>query len=96
MYTIRQTSIFAQWHATLRDIQAKIAIARRIERASAGNLGDVKSVGEGVSEMRVAVGAGYRIYFTTRNRTIIVLLVGGDKSTQPADIKQAKTVAKEV
>jgi len=56
----------------------------------------VKAVGEGVSEMRVDVGAGYRIYFTTRDRTIIVLLVGGDKSTQPSDIRQAKIMAKEV
>ena len=77
-------------------MRAKIAIARRIERASAGNLGDVKPVGEGVSEMRIDVGAGYRVYFITRVRTIIILLVGGDKSTQPADIKQAKTLAKEV
>lgn len=95
-YIIQQTKSFAQWHVALRDMRAKIAIARRIERASAGNLGDVKPVGEGVSEMRIDVGAGYRVYFITRDRTIIILLVGGDKSTQPADIKQAKTLAKEV
>ncbi|GFM71397.1 hypothetical protein PSCICL_23890 [Pseudomonas cichorii] len=95
-YSVQQTSTFALWHAALRDMRARIAIARRIERASAGNLGDVKSVGEGVSEMRVDVGVGYRVYFTTRDRTIIVLLVGGDKSTQPADIKRAKSMAKEV
>ncbi len=95
-YTIQQTQIFTHWHAGLRDIRARIAIARRIERVSAGNLGDVKAVGEGVSEMRVDVGAGYRIYFTTRDRTIIVLLIGGDKSTQPGDIRQAKILAKEV
>lgn len=95
-YIIQQTKSFAQWHVALRDIRAKMAIARRIERASAGNLGDVKPVGEGVSEMRIDVGAGYRVYFITRDRTIIILLVGGDKSTQPADIKQAKTLAKEV
>lgn len=95
-YTIQQTQIFTHWHASLRDIRARIAVARRIERVSAGNLGDAKAVGEGVSEMRVDVGAGYRIYFTTRDRTIIVLLVGGDKSTQPSDIRQAKIMAKEV
>lgn len=95
-YIIQQTKSFAQWHVALRDMRAKIVIARRIERASAGNLGDVKPVGEGVSEMRIDVGAGYRVYFITRDRTIIILLVGGDKSTQPADIKQAKTLAKEV
>lgn len=95
-YEIRQTKTFAQWHAALRDMRARIAIARRIERAAAGNLGDMKSVREGVSELRVDVGAGYRVYFTTRDRTLIVLLVGGDKSTQSADIKQAIALAKEV
>ncbi|WP_109513068.1 type II toxin-antitoxin system RelE/ParE family toxin [Pseudomonas ovata] len=95
-YEIRQTKIFAQWHAALRDMRARIAIARRIERAAAGNLGDMKSVREGVSELRVDIGAGYRVYFTTRDRTLIVLLVGGDKSTQSADIKQAIALAKEV
>lgn len=95
-YIIQQTKSFAQWHSAVRDLRAKVAIARRIDRASTGNLGDVKPVGEGVSEMRIDVGAGYRVYFITRDRTIIILLVGGDKSTQPADIKQAKTLAKEV
>jgi putative addiction module killer protein len=77
-------------------MRARIAIARRIERASAGNLGDVKSVGEGVSEMRVDAGAGYRVYFTIRGKSLIILLMGGNKSTQPADIRQAKIMAKEV
>ncbi|NBA96601.1 type II toxin-antitoxin system RelE/ParE family toxin [Pseudomonas sp. R5(2019)] len=95
-YIIQQTRIFTQWHASVRDLRARIAIARRIDRASIGNLGDIKTVGGGVSEMRVDVGAGYRIYFTMRDGLIIVLLVGGDKSTQSADIRQAKTMAKEV
>lgn len=95
-YEIQQTKTFAQWHAALRDLRAKIAVARRIERAAAGNLGDVKSVGQGISELRVDVGAGYRIYFTTRDQALIVLLIGGSKSTQSADIKQAKALAKEV
>jgi putative addiction module killer protein len=77
-------------------LRAKLAIARRIDRASVGNLGDIKSVGDGVSEMRVDVGAGYRVYFTMRNNVVIVLLAGGDKSSQSADIRRAKKLAKEV
>lgn len=88
--------IFAAWHASIRDLRAKLAVARRIDRASAGNLGDIKPVGDGVSEMRVDVGAGYRIYFTMRNNVVIVLLAGGDKSSQPTDIRRAKKMAKEV
>lgn len=95
-YLIQQTMIFATWHASVRDVRAKLAIARRIDRASAGNLGDIKPVGDGVSEMRVDVGAGYRVYFTMRNSVVIVLLAGGDKSSQTADIRRAKKLAKEV
>ncbi|QAY92888.1 type II toxin-antitoxin system RelE/ParE family toxin [Pseudomonas sp. ACM7] len=95
-YLIQQTMIFATWHASVRDLRAKLAIARRIDRASAGNLGDVKPVGDGVSEMRVDVGAGYRVYFTMRNSVVIVLLAGGNKSSQTADIRRAKKLAKEV
>lgn len=95
-YCVQQTETFSAWHASIRDLRAKIAIARRIDRASAGNLGDIKSVGDGISEMRVDVGAGYRIYFTIRNGIVIVLLAGGDKSSQSADIKRAKKMAKEV
>lgn len=95
-YLIQQTMIFATWHASVRDLRAKLAIARRIDRDSAGNLGDVKPVGDGVSEMRVDVGAGYRVYFTMRNSAVIVLLAGGNKSSQTADIRRAKKLAKEV
>jgi putative addiction module killer protein len=95
-YLIQQTTNFAKWHALIRDLRAKVAIARRIDRASAGNLGDIKPVGDGVSEMRVDVGAGYRVYFTLRRNVVIVLLAGGDKSSQTADIKRAKKLAKEV
>jgi putative addiction module killer protein len=95
-YSVEQTASFSQWHKTLRDLRAKIAIARRIERAENGLLGDVKSVGDGVSEMRVDVGAGYRVYFTLRGGELIILLAGGDKSTQQADIKRAIKLAKEV
>ncbi|WP_085657032.1 type II toxin-antitoxin system RelE/ParE family toxin [Pseudomonas sp. B11(2017)] len=95
-YLIKQTPTFATWHASIRDLRAKIAVARRIDRASAGNLGDIKSVGDGVSEMRVDVGSGYRVYFTLRDHICIILLAGGDKSSQGADIKRAKRMAKEV
>ena len=82
-YLIQQTATFAAWHASVRDLRAKIAIARRIDRASAGNLGDNKAV-------------GYRVYFTMRGGVVIVLLAGGDKSSQTADINRAKKMAKEV
>jgi putative addiction module killer protein len=95
-YLIQQTIMFVKWRSSIRDLRAKIAIARRIDRASVGNLGDVKSVGDGVSEMRVDVGAGYRVYFTLRNGVVIILLAGGDKSSQNADIRRAKKLAKEV
>jgi putative addiction module killer protein len=95
-YIVKQTEIFAAWRAGIRDAVAKTAIRRRIRRMETGNLGDVKPVGEGVSEARVDVGAGYRLYFTTRERTVVFLLCGGDKSTQAADIKVAKEMAKEV
>jgi putative addiction module killer protein len=95
-YLVQQTGIFVAWHTSVRDLRAKVAIARRIDRAASGNLGDIKPVGDGVSEMRVEVGAGYRIYFTMRNGVVIVLLAGGDKSSQSADIRRAKKLAKEV
>jgi len=95
-YLIQQTSLFTAWHLSVRDLRTKIAIARRIERAAAGNLGDVKPVGGGISELRVDIGAGYRIYFTMREGVVIVLLAGGDKSSQDADIRRAKKLAKEV
>ncbi|MDB5982239.1 MAG: addiction module antitoxin RelB [Pseudomonas sp.] len=95
-YLIQQTEAFAAWHSAIRDLRAKIAIARRIDRAAAGNLGDIKSVGDGVSELRLDVGAGYRVYFTLRGEVVIVLLAGGDKSSQGADIRRAKKLAKEV
>ncbi|MGH8118002.1 MAG: type II toxin-antitoxin system RelE/ParE family toxin [Rhodanobacteraceae bacterium] len=95
-YVIQQTVEFAEWHATRRDLRVKVAIARRIERAAAGNLGDVKPLGNGVSELRVDTGPGYRLYFTIRKRAIVVLLCGGDKRTQRADIRHAQKLAAEV
>ena len=95
-YIVKQTAEFAQWRAGLSDLKAATAIRRRIDRAKAGNLGDVKPVGGGVSEMRVDVGAGYRLYFTLRDRRMVLLLVGGDKSTQQSDIRKAIDLAQEV
>jgi len=95
-YVIKQTEAFFAWRKNLKDAVAAMAIRRRIDQAQAGNLGDVRSVGGGVSEMRVDVGAGYRLYFTLRDRTLVLLLVGGDKRTQVADIKRAIKLAKEV
>lgn len=95
-YIIKQTESFSRWLLALRDVRAQLAVGRRIDRAEAGNLGDVKPVGGGVSEMRVDVGAGYRMYFTMRDGTVVFLLVGGDKRTQEADIKRAIKMAKEV
>ena len=95
-YSIQQTQVFADWHSGVRDLRAKIAIGRRIERASMGNLGDIKTLGNGISEMRIDVGSGYRIYFTLRGKVIVILLVGGDKSSQDTDIRRAKKLVKEV
>jgi len=79
----------------MKDLRAKVAIARRIERAENGNLGDVKPVGAGVSEMRIDMGAGYRVYFTMREKIMVILLAGGTKSSQQTDIKKAIELAKE-
>jgi len=93
MIEIRQTTAFSEWMAGLRDHRAKAKIAARIDRMALGNLGDVEPVGEGVSELRVHYGAGYRVYFIKRGKTLFILLCGGDKNTQTKDIKAAKTLA---
>lgn len=93
MYEIEKTDVFDQWFRDLRDTQAKTRILFRLRNASHGNFGDVKSVGEGVSEMRIHCGPGYRIYFTQRGKTLVIILAGGDKSTQIRDIKLAKMLA---
>ena len=95
-FLVQQTEAFANWHAGLRDLRARIAIARRIDRIGSGTLGDVKSCGGGISELRVHVGKGYRIYFTMRGGIVIVLLAGGDKSSQDADIRRARKLSSEV
>jgi putative addiction module killer protein len=93
---VRQTKQFQTWLAGLRDERARARILKRLDRAAGGNLGDVAPVGEGVSEMRIFYGPGYRVYFVQRDTELIVLLCGGDKSTQGADIAEAKTMAKEL
>ena len=96
MIEIRQTRRFATWLAGLRDDHARARILKRLDRAQAGNLGDVAPAGEGVSEMRIFYGPGYRVYFVQRGSELIILLCGGDKSTQAADIEDAKALAREV
>jgi putative addiction module killer protein len=94
MLEIRETPAYAAWFRSLRDRAAKARIDIRIRRLSLGNLGDVRPIGEGVSELRIHHGPGYRIYFTSQGNTIVVLLVGGDKSSQNKDIQQAKYLAR--
>jgi len=94
MVDIKKTDVYARWLDNLRDIRARARVLARVERLAAGNPGDVKSVGEGVSEMRIDYGPGYRVYFTRRGNEIIILLAGGDKSTQASDIKTAQGLAR--
>lgn len=90
MFTVLQTEDFRDWLDALKDLKAQVRIAARLRLAEAGSLGDWKSVCEGLSEMRVDVGPGYRLYFTRRQSILIVMLAGGDKSTQARDIKRAQ------
>ena len=94
MIEIRKTDAFAEWLDSLRDIQARARVQARIERLAAGNPGDVEPVGEGVSELRINYGPGYRVYFKQRGRQIIILLAGGDKNTQAKDIKAAPRLSR--
>jgi putative addiction module killer protein len=94
MVDIKKTDVYARWLDNLRDIRARARVLARVERLAAGNPGDVKSVGEGVSEMRIDYGPGYRVYFTRHGNEIVILLAGGDKSTQNADIKTAQELAR--
>jgi len=86
---IRKTAVFAKWIDGLRDIRARARILVRIERLAAGNPGDVRPVGEGVSELRIDYGPGYRVYFKQHGSALVILLAGGDKSSQAKDIKTA-------
>jgi putative addiction module killer protein len=91
---VRQTEIFARWLRGLADVRAKAKIAARIDRLAHGNPGDVAAVGEGVSELRIHFGPGYRVYFVARGQSVVILLCGGDKSSQATDIKTAKQLAR--
>jgi putative addiction module killer protein len=90
---IFKSTVFERWFSGLKDRQARARIAARIDRLALGNPGDVKPVGSGVSEMRINYGPGYRVYFTQRGPIVVVILCGGDKRTQSADIKQAIEIA---
>jgi putative addiction module killer protein len=96
MVEVRQTAVFTAWLAGLRDRHASARIVVRVRRLELGNPGDVKPVGEGVSEMRIAYGPGYRLYFTRIGTAVVILLCGGDKSTQERDIVRARQLAKEI
>ena len=96
MIEVRQTVAFGRWLRDLRDIQAKARINARIRRVSLGLIGDVKPVGDGVSELRIDYGPGYRLYFIRQGEAVLLLLVGGDKGSQKRDIRRAKAMATEV
>ncbi|MGA7830703.1 MAG: type II toxin-antitoxin system RelE/ParE family toxin [Terracidiphilus sp.] len=95
MIEVRQTEVFANWLRKLRDQTAFARIQIRIRRLSLGNFGDVKPVGEGISELRIDYGPGYRVYLHRQGNLLVLLLVGGEKKTQDADIAKAKKLAKE-
>ena len=94
MVEIGRTDTFAEWLDALRDLRARARVQARIERLTMGNPGDVRPVGEGVSELRIDYGPGYRVYFTKRGQQLIILLAGGDKRTQAADIQTALKLAR--
>ena len=96
MFELRKTAEFTDWLDNLRDLRARARIQIRLRRLMDGNPGDVKPVGEGVSEMRVDVGAGYRVYYAQRRGVYVLLLCGGDKSTQRSDIARALQMAREL
>jgi putative addiction module killer protein len=96
MLEIRKTNTFAEWLDNLRDLRARARVLVRIERLTSGNYGDVAPVGEGVSEMRIDYGPGYRVYFTMIGTAVVILLAGGDKSTQKTDIRKAINLARQL
>jgi putative addiction module killer protein len=96
MIEIRKTELFAEWFNSLRDRQARVRIQARIDRAELGNFGDCKSVGNGVSEMRIHYGPGYRVYFVKRAEMLVILLAGGDKNSQSKDISTAINLAQQI
>jgi putative addiction module killer protein len=94
MSEVRKTEVYAKWLDGLRDTRARARVLVRVERLATGNPGDVRPVGEGVSELRIDYGPGYRVYFKQQSRTIVVLLAGGDKRTQSRDIETARRLAR--
>ena len=94
MLEVRQTDTFVNWLRALKDANAVARIAARIRRLELGNLGDVKPVGEGVSELRIDYGPGYRIYFVRQGNTVVILLCGGDKTSQQRDVERALLLAR--
>ena len=96
MYKILETDIFSNWLYKLKDIQGKVAILRRLKRVESGNFGDCKYLESSIYELRIKTGPGYRIYYTKKEDKVILLLIGGDKSTQQKDIKKAKEILKEL
>lgn len=96
MFELEQTETFRKWREQLKDKRARALIASRLDRLAYGHTGDAAPVGEGISELRVHYGPGYRIYFRRQGKAVIVLLCGGDKSTQAKDVKAAKRLAQEL
>ena len=95
MFALKQTETFRKWRTGLRDERARALIASRLDRLAYGHVGDAEPVGKGISELRIRYGAGYRVYFQKRGKTVVILLCGGDKSTQAKDIKAAKRLVDE-
>jgi len=94
MIEIRETAVYKKWFEALKDKKAKARIDVRIRRISLGNFGDVKPVGKGISELKIDYGPGYRVYFMKQENIIVILLCGGDKSTQPKDIQKAQDLVR--
>ncbi|MCO4322132.1 type II toxin-antitoxin system RelE/ParE family toxin [Aliidiomarina quisquiliarum] len=96
MIEIRTTAIFSKWFSSLKDRRAKARIQARIDRVEMGHFGDIEPVGDGISELRIFYGPGYRVYFVQKGSVVVILLSGGDKSSQQADIAKAKEIAKQL
>jgi len=96
MYTVIETDEFSRWLSGLKDRATRIRLARRLNKARRGNLGDINPVGEGVTEMREFFGPGWRLYYVERTGALVIMLGGGNKSTQARDIERAKQLAKEL
>ena len=96
MYEIRKTDVFVRWLNNLADRRGRAKILARLDRVAEGNLGDAKPVGQGVAELRIPFGPGYRVYYIKRRNTVVILLLGGDKSSQEKDIKRAIQMAQDL